>query len=61
MLAISSSEFLKEFTIYCDKVNNDNETIIVARSRDRNIVVLSLEEYNSMKKQIFLTKNKNDE
>lgn len=58
MLAVSSSAFLKEFTIYCDKVNDDNETLIVTRSNEKNIVVLSLEEYNQMKKQIFMTKNK---
>lgn len=56
MLATTSAVFLKEFTLYCDKVNDDKESIIVTRSNEKNIVVLSLEEYNEMKKQIFMTK-----
>lgn len=58
MLATPSAAFLKEFTLYCDKVNDEKETLIVTRSNDKNIVVLSLEEYNEMKKQIFISKNK---
>lgn len=58
MLSTSSAGFLKEFTIYCDKINDENETLIVTRSNDKNIVVLSLEEYNQMNKQLFELKNK---
>lgn len=53
MLSASSSAFIKEFTIYCDRVNDENESLVVMRSNDKNIVVLSLDEYNRMKKQIF--------
>lgn len=56
MLTATSAAFLKEFTLYCDKVNDDKESIVVTRSNEKNIVVLSLEEYNEMKKQIFMTK-----
>lgn len=59
MLAVDSASFLKEFTIYCNKVNDEKETVIITRSNDKNIVLLSLEEYNDMKKQIFLQKDKN--
>lgn len=58
MISVSSAGFLKEFSIYCNKANDENETIIVTRSNDKNIVVLSLEEYNQMNKQIFELKNK---
>lgn len=56
MLATTSASFLKEFTLYADKINNEKESLIVTRSNDKNLVVLSLEEYNEMKRQIFLTK-----
>lgn len=56
MLAIGSGAFLKEFTVYCDKVNDEKEALIVQRSNEKNVVVLSLEEYNNMKKQLFQAK-----
>lgn len=58
MLAIPSASFLKEFTLLCDKVNDDKETLIVTRSNEKNIVVLSLAEYNDLKKQIFMANKK---
>lgn len=58
MLAVDSASFLKEFTIYCNRVNDEQETVIITRSNDKNVVLLSLEAYNEMKKQIFLQKNK---
>lgn len=56
MLTAPSAAFLKEFTIYADRLHDEKETLIVTRSNDKNLVVLSLEEYNEMKKQIFMNK-----
>lgn len=58
MISVGSAGFLKEFSLYCNKANDENETIIVTRSNDKNIVVLSLDEYNQMSKQIFDLQNK---
>ena len=49
MLVISSSDLLNEFTLYA-------ETLIVQRSSGKNLVVMSMEQYNEMQKKIFLAK-----
>lgn len=54
MMAISSSDLLNEFTIYADKVVDEKETLIVQRSSGKNLVVMSMEQFNEMQKQIFL-------
>ena len=56
MMAISSSDLLNEFTIYADKVV-EKETLIVQRSSGKNIVVMSMEQFNELQKEIFLAKN----
>lgn len=57
MIAISSSDLLNEFTIYADKVVDEKETLIVQRSSGKNIVVMSMEQFNELQKEIFLAKN----
>lgn len=56
MMAISSSDLLNEFTIYADKVVDEKETLIVQRSSGKNIVVMSMEQFNELQKR-FLAKN----
>lgn len=53
MMAISSSDLLNEFTIYADKVVDEKETLIVQRSSGKNIVVMSMEQFNELQKEIF--------
>ena len=57
MMAISSSDLLNEFTIYADIVVKKKETLIVQRSSGKNIVVMSMEQFNELQKEIFLAKN----
>ncbi|WP_296899053.1 type II toxin-antitoxin system prevent-host-death family antitoxin, partial [uncultured Megamonas sp.] len=57
MMAIPSSDLLNEFTLYADKVVDEKETLIVQRSSGKNIVVMSMEQFNEMQKEIFLAKN----
>ena len=57
MMAISSFDLLNEFTIYADKVVDEKETLIVHRSSGKNIVVMSMEQFNELQKEIFLAKN----
>ncbi len=61
MMVISSSDLLNEFTLYANKVVDEKETIIVQRSNSKNIVLLSIEQYNEMQKQIFLAKKMQQE
>lgn len=57
MMAIPSSDLLNEFTLYADKVVDEKEILIVQRSSGKNIVVMSMEQFNEMQKEIFLAKN----
>lgn len=56
MLVISSSDLLNEFTLYADKIVDEKETLIIQRSSGKNLVVMSMEKFNEMQKQIFLAK-----
>ena len=56
MLVISQSDLLNEFTLYADKAADEKETLIVQRSSGKNLVVMSMEQFNEMQKQIFLAK-----
>lgn len=56
MMVISSSDLLNEFTLYANKVVDEKESMIVQRSNSKNIVLLSMEQFNEMQKQIFLAK-----
>lgn len=42
---------------YLDRVINDNELLIIYRSGDESVVVISLEEYNSIKETEYIMKS----
>ena len=48
MLITTISDFRKDIKKYLDKVTQNFETIIIKRGRDTGVVVMSLEEYNSL-------------
>ena len=48
MLITSVSDFRKDIKSYLDKVAKNFETLIINRGKDKGIVVMSLEEYNSL-------------
>ncbi len=48
MLIASVSDFRKDLKSYLDKVAKNFETLIINRGKDSGIVVMSLEEYNSL-------------
>lgn len=48
MLIASVSDFRKDIKAYLDKVAKNFETLIINRGKDSGIVVMSLEEYNSL-------------
>ena len=50
MLAVNYSTIRKKFKDYCDKVTNEFETVIVTRKDEKNVVIISLEEYNTIMK-----------
>lgn len=48
MLVASVSDFRKDIKSYLDKVGKNFETLIINRGKDEGVVVMSLEEYNSL-------------
>jgi len=48
MIITSVSDFRKDIKSYLDKVTKNFETLIINRGKDSGIVVMSLEEYNSL-------------
>jgi antitoxin YefM len=52
MLAVNYSTIRNNLKDYCDKVTDSNETVIVTRKDEKNVVIISLEEYNAMQKAI---------
>jgi antitoxin YefM len=49
MLTTTLSDFRKDIKKYLDKVTQSFETLIINRGKDTGVVVISLEEYNSLK------------
>lgn len=46
MLAVNYSTIRSNLKDYCDKATDENETIIVTRKDEKNVVLISLEQYN---------------
>lgn len=49
MLTTTLSDFRKDIKSYLDKVTQSFETLIINRGKDSGVVIISLEEYNSLK------------
>lgn len=50
MLAVNYSTIRNNLKSYCDKATDNNETVIVTRKDEKNVVLISLEQYNSIMK-----------
>ncbi|MBC5837188.1 type II toxin-antitoxin system Phd/YefM family antitoxin [Flavobacterium muglaense] len=48
MIVTSISDFRKDIKSYLDRVSINFETLIINRGKDSGIVVISLEEYDSL-------------
>ena len=48
MLTTSISDFRRDIKRYLDKVTENFETLIINRGKDSGVVVISLDEYNSL-------------
>ena len=48
MITASISDFRKDIKRYLDNVTNNFETLIINRGKDNGVVVISLDEYNSL-------------
>lgn len=50
MLAVNYSTIREQLKNYCDKVTDEHETVIVTRKGEKNVVLISLEEWNALQK-----------
>jgi len=50
MLAVNYSTIRSRLKDYCDKVTDESETVIVTRKDEKNVVIISLSEYNALTK-----------
>jgi len=48
MLTTTISDFRKDIKRYLDRVTENFETLIINRGKDSGVVVMSLDEYNSL-------------
>lgn len=48
MLTTTISDFRKDIKRYLDRVTDNYETLIINRGKDTGVVIISLEEYNSL-------------
>ena len=48
MISTTLTDFRKEIKKYLDMVTGDFETLIINRGKDRAVVVISMDEYNSL-------------
>lgn len=48
MLTTTISDFRKDIKQYLDRVTENFETLIINRGKDTGVVIMSLDEYNSL-------------
>ena len=62
MLTATISDFRKNIKNYLDSVTKNFETLIINRGKDSGVVIISLDEYNSMRAtQHEMSSNINEE
>lgn len=49
MLTTTISDFRKDIKKYLDSVTKNFETLIINRGKDNGVVIISLDEYNSLR------------
>ena len=60
MKAVTSGEFLNEFTLYADRANEENETFVIQRENGKHLVMMSLDYFNALQKKLNLAKTLSD-
>ena len=57
MDAVAYSDLRQNLKTYMDKVYNDHEPLIITRKNNENLILLSIEEYNSLMETSYLLGN----
>jgi len=58
MRVVKYSEFRSKLSENLNAVNEDNEIVVVSRTGGKNVVVIDLNEYNSIQETLHLTSTK---
>jgi antitoxin YefM len=61
MQVLNYTEFRKNLAESLDMVNDNSEIVVVSRSKGKNVVVMALEEYNSLQETLHLAGSKTNE
>ncbi len=61
MQVVNYSEFRNNLAENLNMVNDNSEIVIVSRSKGKNVVVMSLDEYNSINETLHLMSNERNE
>ncbi|RFM35479.1 type II toxin-antitoxin system Phd/YefM family antitoxin [Chitinophaga silvisoli] len=57
MQVVNYSEFRQQLKAHLDNVTENHDTLIVPRGGDKSVVIISLEEYNSILETLHLMKS----
>jgi len=52
MLAANYTTVRNNFKDFCDKVSDENEAVLITRKSDKNVVIISLDKYNQLEKDL---------
>lgn len=58
MKVVNYTEFRNNLAENLNTVNDDGDIVIVNRSKGKNVVVMSLDEYNSIRETMYLNSSK---
>ena len=58
MLTVNYTNLKEDMKSYMDKVTDDNETLVVTRKNNKNVVIISEESYNNLLENIYITSSK---
>ncbi|HSU27678.1 MAG TPA: type II toxin-antitoxin system prevent-host-death family antitoxin [Chitinophagaceae bacterium] len=58
MRIVNYSEFRKSLAENLNTVNDDGDIVVVSRSKGKNVVVMSLHEYNSILETLHINSSK---
>lgn len=57
MDVLNYTEFRRHLAKNLDKVSDDAETVIVSRSKGKNVVLMGLDEYNALMETLHISKS----
>lgn len=60
MKVLNYSDLRQNLAENLNMVAEDQEVLIVSRSKDKNVVIISLDEYNSMQETLYLLSSENN-